>query len=421
LAAAREGVRSEPAFFGYLGSATVFRLGMNMPSALYSVFWVHHLRLSDAQIAMVATLNYAFTILGYYVWTKLASRRGRGLVMAASCLGLATYPLLTALAHSVGLVYFTGVVGGLFSAESTWRSWMCWRRRRGRRSTYVGPIAAPNSVALMAHARITARRRRRTRGVARRFRYALSRRRPLRRSAGASAPRIAACSSLAPGAISMSRPNILLIHSDQHRADCLGVAGHPLIETPNLDGLAREGVRFTHAFTLPTCVRRELACLSTLAGSTWRLPPTLKRRALAVRCPIQRALRAADTASASAKGRAPRRRCRLWLTNTCRPAAMRAGAGPARCRCPTATAFGESDPGVAPEQSGMAWGAEDDREGPLATGGEPFLRWDQWTAPAQRRARPYASMYSPADILRLSAIPAASLSAAAATQLEDRR
>ena len=49
-------------------------------------------------------------------------------------------------------------------------------------------------------------------------------------------------------------PNILLIHSDQHRYDCLGINGHPFIETPNLDRLAAEGINFTHAFTpIPLC------------------------------------------------------------------------------------------------------------------------------------------------------------------------
>lgn len=46
----------------------------------------------------------------------------------------------------------------------------------------------------------------------------------------------------------MRRPNVLLITLDQFRADCLGVAGHPLVRTPNLDRLAADGVRFTHHF-----------------------------------------------------------------------------------------------------------------------------------------------------------------------------
>ncbi|HPY89391.1 MAG TPA: sulfatase-like hydrolase/transferase [Lentisphaeria bacterium] len=50
-------------------------------------------------------------------------------------------------------------------------------------------------------------------------------------------------------------PNILLIVADQHRADCLGVNGHPIVQTPCLDKLASEGANFTSAFTSsPICV-----------------------------------------------------------------------------------------------------------------------------------------------------------------------
>jgi len=51
-----------------------------------------------------------------------------------------------------------------------------------------------------------------------------------------------------------TRPNILLIHSDQHHYDCLGLHGHPQLRTPNLDRLAAQGVDFSHAFTpTPIC------------------------------------------------------------------------------------------------------------------------------------------------------------------------
>jgi arylsulfatase A-like enzyme len=42
--------------------------------------------------------------------------------------------------------------------------------------------------------------------------------------------------------------------TDQHRADCLGAAGNQVIQTPNLDSLARQGVLFRHACSsTPTC------------------------------------------------------------------------------------------------------------------------------------------------------------------------
>lgn len=50
------------------------------------------------------------------------------------------------------------------------------------------------------------------------------------------------------------KPNILLLFSDQHRHDVLGCAGHPLVQTPNLDRIAREGARFNRAWCQsPVC------------------------------------------------------------------------------------------------------------------------------------------------------------------------
>ena len=43
--------------------------------------------------------------------------------------------------------------------------------------------------------------------------------------------------------------NVLLITLDQFRGDCLSVAGHPLVRTPNLDALAAEGVRLSRHYS----------------------------------------------------------------------------------------------------------------------------------------------------------------------------
>lgn len=49
-------------------------------------------------------------------------------------------------------------------------------------------------------------------------------------------------------------PNFVVVLVDDMRWDEMGVAGHPFIETPNMDRLAREGLRFTDAFaTTPLC------------------------------------------------------------------------------------------------------------------------------------------------------------------------
>ena len=62
------------------------------------------------------------------------------------------------------------------------------------------------------------------------------------------------------------RPNILYLMTDQHRGDCLGCAGNPAIKTPNLDAIAKEGVRFSNAYTCtPSCTPARSAILSGLS------------------------------------------------------------------------------------------------------------------------------------------------------------
>lgn len=50
------------------------------------------------------------------------------------------------------------------------------------------------------------------------------------------------------------KPNILYIFTDMQRADTIAALGNPVIRTPNLDRLVREGTAFTNAFTpSPVC------------------------------------------------------------------------------------------------------------------------------------------------------------------------
>lgn len=55
-------------------------------------------------------------------------------------------------------------------------------------------------------------------------------------------------------AAAADRPNILFLMADQFRGDCLASAGNTVIQTPNLDRLAHEGIRFDRAYTsTPSC------------------------------------------------------------------------------------------------------------------------------------------------------------------------
>lgn len=61
------------------------------------------------------------------------------------------------------------------------------------------------------------------------------------------------------------RKNVLIIMSDQHKRDCLGVAGDRVAKTPNLDALATSGVRFTNAYcSNPVCTPSRASLLTGL-------------------------------------------------------------------------------------------------------------------------------------------------------------
>ncbi|MCK9862157.1 sulfatase-like hydrolase/transferase [Paenibacillus sp. ATY16] len=61
----------------------------------------------------------------------------------------------------------------------------------------------------------------------------------------------------------MNQPNIIMIVSDQHRADWMGNAGASYLQTPNLDRLAEGGVRFTEAYcNSPFCVPSRMSMMT---------------------------------------------------------------------------------------------------------------------------------------------------------------
>jgi len=82
------------------------------------------------------------------------------------------------------------------------------------------------------------------------------------------------------------QPNVLIIFSDQHNAQCLGAAGHPIVKTPHLDALAAQGVRFRHVICQnPICTPSRVSfhsgqychnhgCYGNMGGGLEGLPNT---------------------------------------------------------------------------------------------------------------------------------------------------
>jgi len=65
------------------------------------------------------------------------------------------------------------------------------------------------------------------------------------------------------------RPDILFLMPDQMRGDCLSILGHPVVRTPQLDELAKQGTLFRRAYsTVPSCIPARFALLTGMSPQT---------------------------------------------------------------------------------------------------------------------------------------------------------
>lgn len=60
-----------------------------------------------------------------------------------------------------------------------------------------------------------------------------------------------------------ARPNIIVFITDDQRWDTLGIMGNPIIHTPNLDALGRQGVVFDNCFVTTSICAPNRACIFT--------------------------------------------------------------------------------------------------------------------------------------------------------------
>lgn len=210
----------------------------------------------------------------------------------------------------------------------------------------------------------------------------------------------------------MPKPNIVLIHSDQHRYDCLGCTGNPIIQTPNLDRLADQGALFRHAFTpSPICSPARASLITGLWPTQHgcvNIPNTESYRPVHEHLP--------DVFGTLKEAGYGIRYVGKFHSETVRPPTSYGvdefvsqsayGAWRKKQGLPPQPRnngwFGETDPTITPEQSRLAWGADQTirmmRE--CHADGDPFfVRWD----PSEPHLpcvvpEPYASMYPPETI-----------------------
>jgi arylsulfatase A-like enzyme len=86
-------------------------------------------------------------------------------------------------------------------------------------------------------------------------------------------------SALTFGATPPGRPNIVFVLTDDFGWGDLGSYGGSLVPTPNLDRMAREGIRFTHFYVAsPICSPSRTGCTTGMFPSRWRITSFLQTR-----------------------------------------------------------------------------------------------------------------------------------------------
>lgn len=105
-----------PEFVRYELTTTVLRFGLNMPTALYSIYWIRRLGASDLWIGYQSTADKLALIAGYFFWGRIVSRRGHHWPLLICTVGVGLYPLLTSLVREQTWLPLVALTWGFFVA-----------------------------------------------------------------------------------------------------------------------------------------------------------------------------------------------------------------------------------------------------------------------------------------------------------------
>ena len=106
----------EPAFSAFVFTTFVYRLGLNLPIALYPLYWVNEVGASNAWIGYTTTASYGMLVVAYFLWGRYAPRLGSRRVLLIASIGLSFYPLLTPLVREPIWLIPVALVNGVFAA-----------------------------------------------------------------------------------------------------------------------------------------------------------------------------------------------------------------------------------------------------------------------------------------------------------------
>lgn len=102
-------------FTRYVGATFIANWTVNLPIPLYALFWVHVLNLGESWIGAITTVGSLVPIFVFPLWARAAERYGNRAMMTVGCLGIALFPITTALSPSAEWLLIPAVLGGIFT------------------------------------------------------------------------------------------------------------------------------------------------------------------------------------------------------------------------------------------------------------------------------------------------------------------
>jgi Major Facilitator Superfamily len=109
-------IRSEKEFVSFTAKRLVYMTGTAVALPLVPLYYVREVQASDAWIGAITMTQTAVALLGYIFWTRQSRKRGSRFVLLATALGMALYPVLMALTHSLELMVVFAALSGIFQA-----------------------------------------------------------------------------------------------------------------------------------------------------------------------------------------------------------------------------------------------------------------------------------------------------------------
>lgn len=99
-------------FGPFVFSLFVFHFAQYLPAALFTLFWVRVVKLSDAQISIINATFYTVMLVASLRLGPLTARYGNRRLVYTGAFLLSSYPLLTGLSRDLSLLLVAAVLGG---------------------------------------------------------------------------------------------------------------------------------------------------------------------------------------------------------------------------------------------------------------------------------------------------------------------